>query len=592
MVQLVRDRDEEVLVRLCEDYVFFLRCVWDEMDYWSVAPLTEIEEDMAAWAAYGIDEHGVYHRFRGVLAPRGIGKTHIITAGLPLWHGLRDPDHLSIVPSKSYGSAQKMLALTREWIERCWFLQHMKPNDQHSGSAKKRKSRDSTARGFYDYGHRERPGKDASLTAFGIDSQLESARANLVCPDDIETEEGTRTLPARERLDTRCSEFVSIATYGERELVYVGTYHHEQSQYLKLAERGYAFRTYPLLAPNKGDKVLNLAPFVRDKIAAGELRPGSAPGSFDGECCFPRLDEEYVAERLREGRTYFAMQQMLICDLGDEQKYPLRLTDLIVHHADNEVAPTKLAWGTMTNTGSTAIEDIPSIGFGNDRFHNPVFIGDEWAPYSRTVMAVDPAGKGKDQTGYAVVSELATNLWVQACDGIEGGVSEESLDHLADIAFRHRATLIQVESNFGGDSFAHSLQAAVNRRIAEEDAQLVKWRCGVETKHATGQKELRMLAALEPVMAQHRLIFDHKVARNETLQRQITRLTRQRGCLDHDDQVDALAAAVAMFEDTLRSDPGRAAENARKRKIEAHLEAMRQRMGLDEGSGFIELLER
>ena len=579
---------EPLLQRLYDDYVFFLEGIWDEMGYWSVAPLGDVERDMARWAAYGIDEHGEFHRFRGILAPRGIGKTHLVTAPLPLWHAFRDPDHISIVPSKSYGSAQKMLQLTRLWLDRVWFLRHMKPNDQHSGSAKKTRSRDSVARGYFDYGHRERGGKDASLTAFGIDSQLESARAALVAADDIETEEGTRTLSARERLDGRCSEFKSICTYGRREIVYVGTYHHEQSQYLKLAEKGYTFRTYPLLAPHPQDKILNLAPIVREKIESGELRPGTSPGSFDGDCVFGhRCDEEYVAERKAEGRTYFAMQQMLISDLGDEDRYPLQLRDLVVFAADKQVAPTKIAWGTQTNTGSTAVEDIPSVGFGHDQLYGPVYVGEEWAPYSRTVMAVDPAGRGKDQPGYAIVSECATNLWVQACGGLEGGVSDESLDRLADLAFRHRATLAQVESNFGGDAFAHSLTAAMRRRAAEPDAIAEKWSCGVETRHATGQKELRMLAALEPVMAQHRLIVDHSVARNQTLQHQLTRLTRERGCLDHDDQVDALAAAVACFEDTLRADPKRAVERARQRRIEEAIRQVREEVGVDDDSAGI-----
>ena len=572
--------DEEVLGQLATDYVFFLRCLWDEMDYWSVAPLSDIEEDMAAWAAYGVDEHGQYHRFRGLLAPRGIGKTHLITAALPLWHGLSDPDHLSIVPSKSYGSAQKMLHLQREWLERVWFLRHMRPNDQHSGSAKKRSDRDSTARGYYDFGHRVRGGKDASVTAFGIDSQLESARAALVCADDVETEEGTRTITARQRLRTRCSEFVSIATYGQREIVFVGTYHHEESLYLELAEKGYKFRTYPLLAPASTDKILNLAPIVKEKIAAGLLKPGTAAGSFDGDCVFAhRCDEQYVAERKSEGRTYFAMQQMLIADLGDAERYPLQLGDIIVHAADNEVAPVKIAWGHHTNTGSTAIEDIPSVGFGNDRYHGPVFVGDEWAPYNRTIMTVDPAGRGKDQTGYAVVSELATNLWVQACDGLEGGFEPPVLEKLADIAFRHRANMIFVEDNFGGGMFANLLMPFIRRRADFDDAKAAKWACGIDTRRASGQKELRILAALEAPMAQHRLIFDHKVARNQTLQRQITRLTRERGSLDHDDQIDALAAAVAQFEDTMRTDPTRAAKAARERHIDQMIEAERRRLG-------------
>ena len=52
-------------------------------------------------------------------------------------------------------------------------------------------------------------------------------------------------------------------------------------------------------------------------------------------------------------------------------------------------------------------------------------------------------------------------------------------------------------------------------------------------------------------MSQHRLVFDSKPARDETNQRQITRLTDRRGSLTHDDRVDVLSAACNYWEDRL-----------------------------------------
>jgi hypothetical protein len=56
------------------------------------------------------------------------------------------------------------------------------------------------------------------------------------------------------------------------------------------------------------------------------------------------------------------------------------------------------------------------------------------------------------------------------------------------------------------------------------------WRCSIEPNKewARGQKETRILAALEPVTGQHRLVVSRAVAANERLQTQYTRLTRQR----------------------------------------------------------------
>ena len=60
-----------------------------------------------------------------------------------------------------------------------------------------------------------------------------------------------------------------------------------------------------------------------------------------------------------------------------------------------------------------------------------------------------------------------------------------------------------------------------------------------------------MINALEPVMAQHRLVFNSKAIKDKETQHQITRLTAQRGSLRQDDRVDVLSAAVNYWEDTL-----------------------------------------
>jgi hypothetical protein len=95
------------------------------------------------------------------------------------------------------------------------------------------------------------------------------------------------------------------------------------------------------------------------------------------------------------------------------------------------------------------------------------------------------------------------------------------------------------------------------------------WRCPVEMTRpeaATAQKELRIIQALEPVTTNHRLVFTRQVAENQRLQHQYTRITRQRNCLEHDDELDALAANVARWKSILNLSPERRAE---KRRLEA-----------------------
>lgn len=89
----------------------------------------------------------------------------------------------------------------------------------------------------------------------------------------------------------------------------------------------------------------------------------------------------------------------------------------------------------------------------------------------------------------------------------------------------------------------------------------------IEEVRATAQKELRIIDALEPVMNQHRLIIDPSVVEDDynsaklefsadkapkyMLFYQMARLSKERGSLQHDDRLDALAQGVKYFLDYL-----------------------------------------
>jgi hypothetical protein len=89
-----------------------------------------------------------------------------------------------------------------------------------------------------------------------------------------------------------------------------------------------------------------------------------------------------------------------------------------------------------------------------------------------------------------------------------------------------------------------------------------------EVRHSK-QKELRIIDTLEPVMNQHRLVFDKDVIQkdydsiqkypNDIAQRyslfyQMTRITKDRGALAHDDRLDALAMATTYWVEQMATD--------------------------------------
>ena len=107
-----------------------------------------------------------------------------------------------------------------------------------------------------------------------------------------------------------------------------------------------------------------------------------------------------------------------------------------------------------------------------------------------------------------------------------------------------------------------------------------------EVRHSK-QKELRIIDTLEPVMNQHKLIIDPEVIRNdyesvqhhppEKAQRymltyQMTRITKDRGSLAHDDRLDVVAMAVQDWVEQMAADADQLMEDHKQAILEAELE--------------------
>ena len=104
---------------------------------------------------------------------------------------------------------------------------------------------------------------------------------------------------------------------------------------------------------------------------------------------------------------------------SDISKHPLKLSDLIVHEIDEEVANAKLVWGrTRNDQRSTVIEDLGAVGFTGDAYRSPSWISTEMAPFTGSVMFIDPSGRGKDDTSYAVVKHLHGMLFLTDVGGL------------------------------------------------------------------------------------------------------------------------------------------------------------------------------
>lgn len=575
------------LQRLHDDFVFFLHELWEDRGLAHYAPLTDIDDDMMRYAGHG-------PRKRGLLAPRGYGKTYQVTCALAAWFVFRNPDHKVLIASKSQTHAVRAMSLIRAWLDEVPFLKHLAPVPD-------RKKRDSALQ--FDVrpaGYHVFP----TFNAVGIGGQLPGIRAHLTIIDDAETEDNTKTPNAREDLYNLVSEFHDITSYEDRfpgqggEVVYVGTPHHQDSLYPKLHhDRGYEFRTYPIMVPDDDQipLMLGLAPYVHN------LTSSQAPGTP----LFPeRFPKSKIVERQAEGPTRFLMQSMLIAEVGAVAQYPLRLEDLIVSTEDLTPfnVPMRTVWGETDHANfSTIIDDIPIVGWRHDKLRRAAFKDPNRIPLKGNIMRIDPSGMGKDETAYAVAGCAAGTVYTLAVGGLareENGASPEVMAKLASIARDHNVREIRIEKEFGGEAFAQLLgQYCRELRIEPGDEDFPEypdgWNCLIETVSAgRNQKETRILAALESVMAQHRLVISRdaikptdQLPRAYELQWQIAALTRDRDCLEHDDRVEVLAAVCADWLEHLNLSPEEHSRRAdQRRRDERIAELVKKYRGQPDGN--------
>lgn len=408
------------------------------------------------------------------------------------------------------------------------------------------------------------------MKALGIGGQLPSNRADIIVVDDIEIPANSDTEMQREKLLRQTEEFESILKpLDTSEIIYLGTPQTEQSAYRKLPERGFKVRVWPARYPlveklaRYGD---TLAPMLLQDLEEDPTlsKPSSSPAGGAPTDPIRFNDLTLASKEMGMRAAGFMLQFMLDTSLSDAERYPLKLRDLIVMDVPRERAPVSVEWAS----GPEQIikeDSLPNVGHDGDRFHRPMFFSkDAFEPFTGSVMSIDPSGRGKDETAYCVTKFLKGMVYVRRWGGFREGFTPETLKALAIISQEEEVNEIEIESNMGDGMFASLLQPVVNRIRP----------CKIVDVRASGRKEERILAALEPVMKQHRLVIDTGVVRADLACKdserrglfQMTRMMDARGALKHDDRIDVLAQAVAYWTKYLNADTTKAMEQWEKRE--------------------------
>jgi hypothetical protein len=528
------------------DFRNFLYLAWDQL---GLPEPTDIQYDIADYLQNG-------PRRLCIQAFRGVGKSWI-TSAYVCHQLLLNPSYNILVISASKQRADDFSTFTLRLIEDMPLLQHLKPRDNQRNS-----------KIAFDVG--PAPASHApSVTSRGITGQITGARADLIIADDVESLNNSMTQTMRDKLGESIKEFDAVLKPAGR-IAYLGTPQTEFSIYSSLPERGYDVRVWPARFPdekvarNLGD---SLSPTISERLSEDDIvgKP-TDPKRFD--------DLDLMEREASYGRTGFSLQFMLDTSLSDQGRYPLKLTDLIVMNCNHENAPEKVIWAASPELVE---KELPNVGFNGDKYYRPMATQGEWIPYTGSILAIDPAGRGADETAYAVVKILNSQLFILEAGGLDGGYDEDTLKALSVIAKKQNVNKVIVESNFGDGMFT-ALLKPVMAKIHPVEIE--------EVRHNI-QKERRIIDTIEPVLSSHRLIVDRRLIEEDyastqhlppekalkyQLFYQLSRITRLKGALVHDDRLDVLSMAIGYWSEQMAADREKMIASDKNQRLNDELE--------------------
>lgn len=564
-----------------EDFRNFLYLVWQHL---GLPDPTPAQYEIAHRLQYGYDSieiqeiedaESVYTKPREdiVRCFRSLGKSYV-TSAYSIWRLKRNPrDEKIMVVSATGSKAKEFVSQTKGIIESMPLCQWLTQGQRDNGASRRDMADQFDVAGAS-------LSQSYSVAARGITGQITGSRATLLIADDIEVERNSMTEDARQRLIKIVqSDFVPITKteHGKGDIIFLGTPQTEESVYNVLV-KDMGFRCfcipvrYPtddklknyLLTDTNSGKVVNiLAHYLRVAHENGTLPSGATTDK--------RFSNEELIGIEAKGRSSFALQYMLDTSLSDAERYPLRQSDLIVMSLNPLKAPMTVQWGRHSDK-LNYVKDIPNIGFSGDHFLRPLFLDKDWEKYETKILFVDPSGRGKDETAWAIVGSLNGVMYVIEVNGCRGDPAE-SMQMIAMDARKYDVNIVEVEPNFGQGMWVTAFNPILSK--------IWPGGCTVqESEWAKGQKEARIIDTLEPVMAQHRLVLSEDVAKREarsedhtySLLYQLTHITRDRGALKHDDRLDALAGAVAYFQRSMGQDMYQAALGVIESRLDEEIE--------------------
>ena len=514
----------DVVSALRSDFKLFLQALWGQLDLPSPT--------RAQYAIADYLQHGP--KRLQIQAFRGVGKSWI-TGAFVLWTLFNDSEKKIMIISASKERADNMSIFLQKLIIETPWLSHLRPKSDDA-----RWSRIS-----FDVACA--PHQAPSVKSVGISGQLTGSRADLLCLDDCEIPGNSMTEQMRIKLLQQITEVEAILTPKEDSRVLIlGTPQSTFTVYRQLTARNYQPFVWPARFPKDTKGYAgHLAPQIEE-----DLEKGAVAGDPTDPHRF--TDEDLLQREASMGRSNFLLQFQLDTSASDYEKFPIKNADFIVTAVNPNSAPDNIVW---CSDPANVIKDVSYVGLPGDYFYTPMQFQGEWGPYNETVAAVDPSGRGKDETVVSYLSERNGILYLHEMRAYRDGYSDNTLLDILRGCKKYNVQTLLVESNFGDGLVTELFKKHINQQ---------KLPITCEETRSNTRKEDRIIDTLEPVLNQHRLVINKDVidwdfhsnpeeAAEKRLEYmlffQTSRMCREKFAVKHDDRIDSLSLGVKFFQD-------------------------------------------
>lgn len=477
---------------------------------------TRSQYEMALFVADRSNPH------RLLMAQRGLAKS-LTSQIYVVWRFLNDPHENILIMSAGRTRAGNYSKFVQNMLRLLPVTRHLYP--RHNIERTSGESFDVAGSTISD---------SPSMFAVGSKSQVTGFRATLIIYDDIETAQTVQSAVMSEAIDTFAMEAQNLLISGKDESITLCTPHSMSSIYINwIDEKGFVPFVVPALYPESGANYFGgLAPFIMERVEADP--------SLIGTAIDERQNMEFLmSKKMRIGNSKFKLQYQIDVSDADDLRYPLKLSDFIVADIDIDEAPLKISYSSMPEN----IIYQKHNGFVKDKLYKAGFSSNEFGKYDYKVLSVDPSGRGKDEIGLSMIFHLNSKLFLKKVIGLQGGYEDENLTYIAQLCSDYGINAIAIEGNWGDGMFLKVLEPYLIRISPLTEIVEVK---------VKGQKEVRIIENLEPLLNQHRIVidkelFDHDlnaVKRDYSFTHQLSHITPERESLRHDDRLDSLAIGV------------------------------------------------